>query len=62
MWVGGTINIRTIYDLVPLCVKHVSRYRSHSVPCAGFEALKVIDLKLVDNFLHINTQEKLQWG
>jgi hypothetical protein len=48
---GGTTNIQTIFDLVPRCLKHVWCYRSHSVPYAGFQVLKVVDLNLVDNVL-----------
>jgi hypothetical protein len=53
---GGPINIQTIFDVVPCCFKHVWCYRSHSVPYAGFQALKVIDLILVDNVVHITPQ------
>jgi hypothetical protein len=42
---GGTTSIQTILDIVPRCLKHVWCYRSHSVPCAGFQVLKVVDLK-----------------
>jgi hypothetical protein len=59
---GGTTNIRTIFDLVQRCLKHIWCYRSHSVPYAGFQVLKVIDLNLVDNVLHITPQAKIQWG
>jgi hypothetical protein len=56
---GGTKSIRTIFDLVPRCLKHVWCYRSHSVPYAS---LKVVHLNLVDNVLHITPQEKIQWS
>jgi hypothetical protein len=59
---GGRTNIQAIFDLVPRCLKHVWRCRSHSDPCAGFQVLKVVDLNLVDNALHIIPQEKVQWG
>jgi hypothetical protein len=59
---GGTTNNQTMFDLVPLCLKHVYCYRSYNVPYAGFEVLKVIDLNLVDTVLHISPQEKIQWG
>jgi hypothetical protein len=42
-------------------IQHVWCYRSHSVPYAGFQVLRVFDLNLVDSVLHI-TQEKIQWG
>jgi hypothetical protein len=48
--------------LVPRCLKHVWRYRSHSVPYEGFQVLKVADLNVVDNALHITPQEKVQYG
>jgi hypothetical protein len=38
---GGTTNIQTIFDLVPRCLKQVCCYRSHSVPYADFQVLKV---------------------
>jgi hypothetical protein len=51
---------------VPLVARqisiHVWFYREHSVPYAGFQVLKVVDLDLVDYVLHITTQEKIQWG
>jgi hypothetical protein len=37
-------------------------YHSHIVPYAGFQVLKIVDLNLVDNVLHITPQEKIQWG
>jgi hypothetical protein len=55
---GGTTNIQMIFDLVPCCLKHAWCYRSHSVPCAGFQVLKFIDRNVVDNVLHITPQEK----
>jgi hypothetical protein len=61
-FLGGTANIRTIFDLVPRCLKHVWCYRNHSGPYARFQVLKVIDLNLVDNVFHITPQEKIQWG
>jgi hypothetical protein len=42
-------NIQTIFDLVPHCMKHVWCYRSHSVPYAGFQVLKIVDINLVEN-------------
>jgi hypothetical protein len=51
-----------IFDLVPRCLKHVSCYRSHSVPYASFQMLKVVDLNLVPNVLDITSQEKIQWS
>jgi hypothetical protein len=48
----------SIFDLVPGCLKHVRCYQRHSVTYAGFQVLKVVDLILVDNVLHITTQEK----
>jgi hypothetical protein len=59
---GGTTNIQMIFDLLPRCLKHVWCYRSHSIFYAGFQVLKVVDLNLVDNVLHINPEEKIQWG
>jgi hypothetical protein len=56
----GTI-IQTIFDLVPRCLKRVWYYRSHSVPYAGFQVLEVVDRNLIDNVLHITSQEKIQW-
>jgi hypothetical protein len=50
---GSMITIQTIFDLVPLCWKHVTCYGSHNVPYADFQMLKVVDLNLVDNVLHI---------
>jgi hypothetical protein len=50
---GGTTNIQTIFDLVPHCLKHVWCYRSHGVPYASFQVLKLVDLNLIDNVLHI---------
>ena len=47
----GTTNIQTI--------QHVWCYHSHSVPYAGFQVLKVVDLNLVENVLHITSQEKI---
>jgi hypothetical protein len=55
---GGTTNIQTIFDLVPRCSKHVWCYRSQSVSYASFQVLKVVDLNLVDNVLHITDQKK----
>jgi hypothetical protein len=37
-------------------LKYIWCYRSHRVPYAGFQALKVADLNLVENFLHITPQ------
>jgi hypothetical protein len=37
-------------------------YHSHSVPYVGFQVLKVTDLNLIGNVLHITTQEKIQCG
>jgi hypothetical protein len=59
---GGTTNIQMIFDLVPRCLKHVWCYRSHSNSYAVLQVLKVVDLNLVDNVLHITPQEKIQWG
>jgi hypothetical protein len=59
---GGATNIQTIFDLVPFCLKHVWCYRNHSIPYAGSQVSKVVDLNLVDNVLHITPQEKIQWG
>jgi hypothetical protein len=55
---GGTTNIQTIFDLVPRCLKHVWCYRSSSDPYAGFQVLKVVDLNLLDNVLHITPQKE----
>jgi hypothetical protein len=55
--IGGTTNIQTIFGLVPRCLKHFWCYRSHSVPYAGIQVLKVVELNLV---LHITPQEKIQ--
>jgi hypothetical protein len=52
---NGTTNIQTIFDLVTRCLKHVWCYHSHSVPYVGFQLLKVVDLNLVDNTIHITT-------
>jgi uncharacterized membrane protein len=41
-----TTNIQMIFDLVPSCLKYVWCYRSHSVPYASFQMLKVVDLNL----------------
>jgi hypothetical protein len=54
-------NIQILFDLVPHCLKHVWCYCSHSIPCVGFQVLKVIDLNLVDNVLHITPQDNIQW-
>jgi hypothetical protein len=35
---------------------------SRSVPYAGFQVLKVVDLNRVDNVLPIKSQEKIHWG
>jgi hypothetical protein len=51
-------SIQTIFDLVPRRLKHVWRCRSHSVPYAGFQVLKVVDVNLTDNILQITLQEK----
>jgi hypothetical protein len=59
-FIGGTTNIETIFDLVLRCLKHVWCYRSHSVPYSDFQILKVVDLNLVDNVLHITPQEKIR--
>jgi hypothetical protein len=59
---GGTTNIQTIFDLIPHSLKHVWCYRSHSIPYAGFQVLKVIELNLADSVLHITPKEKIQWG
>jgi hypothetical protein len=59
---GGTPNIQTIFVFVPRFIKHVGCYRSHSVPYAGFQMLKVVNRNLVDNVLHIIPQQKIQWG
>jgi hypothetical protein len=45
----------------PRCLMHVWCYRSHNVLHAGFRALKVVDLNLVDNVLQITPQEKIEW-
>jgi hypothetical protein len=55
---GGMTNVQTIFDLVPRCLKHVWCYHSHSVPYAGFQVFKVIDLYLVNKVLHITPEEK----
>jgi hypothetical protein len=57
---GETPNIQMIFEIVPRCLKHVWCYRSHSVPYAVFQVLKVVDLNLIDNVLH-TPQEKFQW-
>jgi hypothetical protein len=59
---GGTTNIQTIFHLVPRCLKLVWCYRGHSVPYTGFQVLTVVDLNLVDNVLHITSQEQTRWG
>jgi hypothetical protein len=59
---GGTTNIQTIFDLVQRHLKHVWCYRSHSIPYAGIQVLKLVDLNLVDNVIHITSQEKIHWG
>jgi hypothetical protein len=41
---GDMTNIQTIWDIIPCCLKHVWCYHSHSIPCAGYQVLKVIDL------------------
>jgi hypothetical protein len=43
-------------------LKHVWCYRSHSIPYAGFQVLKVVVLNLVDNVLHITPQERKSTG
>jgi hypothetical protein len=55
-------NIQMIFDLIPRCLKNVWYYSSYGVPYAGFQVLKVVDLNLVDNVLHITPQEKIQLG
>jgi hypothetical protein len=60
-FLGDTTNIQTIFDLVPHCLKHVWCY-SQNVPYAGFQVLKVVDLILVDNVLHITPQENKTVG
>jgi hypothetical protein len=50
--------IQTIFDLVPRCLKHVWCYRSHSLPLAGFQMLKVVAYNLIDNVLHITPREE----
>jgi hypothetical protein len=57
---GGTTNIQAIFDLVLGCLNHVWCYRNHSVPYEGSQVLKVVDLNLVTNVLHITSQEKIQ--
>jgi hypothetical protein len=57
-FLGGTTNIKTIFDHVPHFLKYVWCYHSHSVPYVGFQVLKVVDLNLVDNVLQITPQEK----
>jgi hypothetical protein len=59
---GGTTIIQTIFDLILRCLNHVWCYRSHSVPYAGFQVLKVVDFNLVENVLHITPQEENQVG
>jgi hypothetical protein len=59
---GDTTNIQTIFDLIPRCLKHVWYYCSQNVPYAGSQVLKVVDLNVVDNVLHITSQEKIKWG
>jgi hypothetical protein len=53
---GGTTNIQTIFDLVPRCLKRVWCYGS--IPYAGFQVLKVVELNLVDNVRHITQKKK----
>jgi hypothetical protein len=43
-------------------LKHVWCYRSHSVPHAGFQVLKFVDLNLVENVLHITPKKKKSTG
>jgi hypothetical protein len=47
----------TIFDLVSRSLKLILCYRRHSVPYAGFRALNVVDLNLVDSVVHITPQE-----
>jgi hypothetical protein len=61
-FLSGMTNIQMIFDLLPRCMMPVLCYSSHSIPCAGFQVLKVVDLNLVDNVLHITAQEKIQWS
>jgi hypothetical protein len=55
---GGVTNLQMILDLIPCCLKHVYCYHSYDIPYVGFQALKVIDLNLVDSVIHITPQEK----
>jgi hypothetical protein len=58
---GGMTNIQTIFDLVPTLLEAclvLWCYCSQSIPYAGFQVLKVVDLNLVDNILQIAPQEK----
>jgi hypothetical protein len=50
---GGATNIQTIFNLVPRCLKHAWCYRSHSIPYASVQVLKVVDRILVDSVLLI---------
>jgi hypothetical protein len=57
-FLGGMTNIQMTFDLVSRCLKHVWCYHNHSFLYAGFQVLKIVDLNLVDNVLHITPQEK----
>jgi hypothetical protein len=50
---GGTRNIQAVFDLCPQVLKNVVGYRSHCVPYAGFQLLKVVAFDLVDNVIHL---------
>jgi hypothetical protein len=57
-----TTTTQAIFDLRPRVLKHAVRYRSHSVPRAGFHLLKILVFDLGDEVFHVTTKENIQWG
>lgn len=45
--------MQAVFDLCPQVLKHVVGDRSHSVPYAGFQLLKVVVVDLVDEVIHL---------
>jgi hypothetical protein len=59
---GCMTNIQRLFELVPRVAKTDWCYCSHSVPYAGLQVLKIVDLNPLDNVLHMTPQEKKTLG